>query len=353
MSFVLTSESLQDISVKCVTAFMTKQASLSEAIATESKNLELNPEQIKRVIETSNTLAYLRQLKDATDRSFEFPVADYGKVMSSMSLPDATIPITSQVSASVPCSGSIEKVASVSEYDGVSLMEKRALLIKEALICKENLVKMAEEKEMLKQKLEKSANAVSKDPLGLEKLAQVSFEEDFNKLVYLCKLEKRAEVDSIFVDNELKDARLVNSLYKEAKALLEKEASMSSFVSEVERILFSKEAGIIGKALGKAVKGGAWLFGKAVKGTGNAIKEAVDPKGFAATGKRVGYKSTEDAVKGFDHISATQGKGAALDRFSGHSPNTLLHRVGVGGIMTATAGSGIQHKNNVWNDLNS
>ena len=87
MSTDLTPELLQDISVRVVSNFMTKQAGLSEGIAKEAKEMELNPDQIKRVIESSNTIAYLRQLEDATDRSFEFPVAEYNHVMGHLVLP--------------------------------------------------------------------------------------------------------------------------------------------------------------------------------------------------------------------------------------------------------------------------
>ena len=81
----LTPEALQNISVKVVSTYMLKQASLSEAIASEAKSLELNPEQIKRAIESSNTVAYLRQLEDAPNRSdLEFPVATYNDVMGRM-----------------------------------------------------------------------------------------------------------------------------------------------------------------------------------------------------------------------------------------------------------------------------
>lgn len=57
-------------------------------------------------------------------------------------------------------------------------------------------------------------------------------------------------------------------------------------------------------------------------------------------------------MKGFDSISHTKGRAAAVDRFSGHTPNTLLHRVGVGGAITGTAGFSMDHTNNVWKDLN-
>ena len=97
MATDLTQELLQDIAVKVVSQFMTKQSSLSGAIADEAKAHELNPEQIKRVIEASNTIAYLRQLEDAHDRSFEFPVAEYRDVMGKMVLPDTVTKTADQL----------------------------------------------------------------------------------------------------------------------------------------------------------------------------------------------------------------------------------------------------------------
>lgn len=277
MSFVLTPESLQDISVKCVTAFITKQASLSEAVATEAKALELNPEQIKRVIETSNTLAYLRQLKDADDRTFEFPVAEYGKVMSSIAVPTST-------PASNPTVVIIKEASFVEAKGEIPMHEKRALLMKQALAFKETLNKMAELKEEIKTNLEKAAVILSRDELGMEKLAQVVEAEDYDKILFLCRLVKRAEVDSVFLDEELDPSRQVYFLYKEAKALLEKEAEMTSFVKRAEEILFQKESGYVSEKLGKGV---GYILGKTTKTTANLANEALNPKGFAATGKRI------------------------------------------------------------------
>lgn len=88
MTFELTPERLQEIAVGCVSQFIQKTASLNEAISKEAQALELNPDQTKRVIEASNTIAYLRQLEKSADRTFEFEVADYGKVMAHMCMPE-------------------------------------------------------------------------------------------------------------------------------------------------------------------------------------------------------------------------------------------------------------------------
>lgn len=88
MTFELTPERLQEIAVGCVSQFIQKTASLNEAISKEAQALELNPDQTKRVIEASNTIAYLRQLEKSADRTFEFEVADYSKVMAHMCMPE-------------------------------------------------------------------------------------------------------------------------------------------------------------------------------------------------------------------------------------------------------------------------
>lgn len=351
MDFVLTPESLQNIAIKCVTSFVTKQASLSEAIADESKSLELNPEQIKRVIETSNTLAYLRLLKDSPDRTFEFPIAEYPKVLANMSMPNV------EKCASSKSDSNLEKKAEVEveigeEINSMSTQEKRSILQKQAMINKQILSQIGEDKEYLKICLEKAAGVLTKDELGLEKLAQVVPEEDFTKICKLCAIEKRAEIGSIFVDKDLESAKQVYSLYTEAKELLEKEASLITFVKRAEEILFQKKSSFdpLGGATEGFAKGTSWAASKTVGGLGKTIGK-IRPGEFAGNARKMGFKNTDEAVKHFDKIRGTKGVEAAKAHFSGAKPSTLFHRVGISGAATAASGLDIKHDVNVWKDL--
>lgn len=369
--YSLSNSSLQDISVKCVALFMSKQACLSEAIADEAKNLELNPDQIKRVIETTNTLAYLRQLKDAEDRTFEFPVATYTDVMGRMVVP--TEKRANEVDSDNSTSGAQtaigdEQEVTIRKYN-LDAQEKRAMLYKESRICRDVLVKMAEEKPMLTENLLRKGNAFGKEALALEKLAEVVTEEDFPALLRLCGIEKTASdiTSEVFTDSELVEASQLYSLYKEAKALIKEEEELTELVKRASEILFNKnsldelrkEAGVASWLGGKIGSGLATVVSSPVKAIAKGLKGGYLPeasKGFTEVAKHKGYKSTDEAVKAFDRLKSTKGHEAALKEFGGNKPAYLAHRLGVGGIagkaMLLGAGESVEHKNNVWDTLN-
>jgi hypothetical protein len=273
MSYNLTPERLQEIAVRVVSNFMTKQADLSGSIAAEAKSLELNPEQIKRVIESSNTIAYLRQLEDAKDRAFEFPVAEYRDVMGRMVLPD-TSPVVDEVKECVPMEVSADKeeVANSS----VSEQEKVAMLFKETMRIKQTLTKMAGEEDIMSLRLEELSAKVQKDPKALEKLAHVCSEEILPLLSILCSLEKSAATSgSVFTNKELAEVISLDSLFKEARDLLEDIKSKQEFVKRASIVLIEKKAMIqrmdSPKSIpGAAVEGIGYGIGATARGVGSA-----------------------------------------------------------------------------------
>ena len=281
MSYHMTSEKLQEISVRVVSRFMTKQADLNTAICDEAKSLELNKDQISRVIETSNTLAYLRQLESASDRAFEFPVADYTQVMGRMVIPDPVTVATPSVVSTVPATADVEKTAFVSS---MSDQEKKAMLFKEASRVKQTLTKMASEEIIYSFRLEELASRVQKDPLALEKLAHVASEENLGMLTVLCGLEKTAATEgSVFSNKDLIDVLSLTSLLKEAREFVADRKQKEEFVKRAAQV-FSHEPGFMSKAIGAPVEGAGFVAGKAgrgavvgganvLKGVGYAIKE--------------------------------------------------------------------------------
>ena len=365
MTFNLSTSALQDISVKCVALFMNKHASLSGAVSDEAKALELNPEQIKRVIETTNTLAYLRQLKDAEDRTFEFPVANYTDVMGRMVLPEKqAMEAVGGSSGDGQTSIGEEQESTIHKYN-LDAQEKRAMLAKETFRCKQVLVKMAEDKVGVHSELISKAGNFSKDKLALEKLAEVVEEDDFAPLVKLLGLEKTAADvgKEVFLDSELNEARALYSFYKEAKDLVSREEELGSFVKRAAATLFNKDPDSLfskalnrtGQAIGTGL--GASVSGP-VKGISQGIKHVVMPdasKGFAATAKHQGYKSTKDAIDAYDKLKSG-GVGAEVREFNGAKPSYLAHRLGIGGIagkaMLLGTGASVEHNHNVWDELN-
>jgi hypothetical protein len=302
MSTNFTPELVQDIAVRVVTQFMTKQAGLSEAIAIEAKTLELNPEQIKRVIEASNTIAYLRQLEDAKDRSFEFPVAEYRDVMGHLVLPTNKSPTVNSVVEPV-ASPLVEKLE-VTKTASMPEQEKIAMLIKETLRVKQTMNKLAEEGYLVTMSLEKYASILQKDPQGFEKLAYVAPEEDLGSLSILCSFEKMAGTGSVFTTLELKDALALVHLFKEAKDMANEYDDMETFIKRASNILIEKKAfaplgaaaETIGKVLGSVPRYAGKGLWKTIKGVGAGVAAL-------SAGKTIGQRLERSADIGASAIA--------------------------------------------------
>lgn len=341
--YELTPERLQSIAVKCASQFMTKQSSLNEAICKEAMELELNPEQIKRVVETTNTLTHLRKLAEATDRTFEFPLADYNGVMASMVMPEKRASEEDEKDEKEDkdedkkddkfvrqsCRDESETLGPKDDKEGEQ--EKRAMLSKEMFRCSQVLEKMAYDKEGLKLELLAAAKGLKKDAFAFEKVAEVTTSDDFDAIIKLCGIEKKAEAEKvIFTDKELLSAHLTYSLYKQAKEVLLKEAQLREFVDRATSVLFSEEDlekraglfGVVGSGIGRAagaVVNGGILGAKKLAGAG------------AAAGKGL--------VKNMGGIRNAKGE---INWTSGV----------IGGLGAVAMGTGIAHKNDVWNDIN-
>ncbi len=363
MTFPLTQDRLQSIAVGCVSKFMSKEASLSEAIAKEAQDLELNSDQTKRVIEASNTIAYLRQLEKAADRTFEFEVADYGKVMSQMCMPEDMSKEASDKEDKDEDKKDDKKKRDKNdegdhEYRGNKSeereeQEKKAMLMQGYMQSRHNLQKMAYDKTEMHMTISNAIATFRKDPYALEKLAFVAG-DSFEATVKLCGIEKRAEEDLIFTDRELATAKNLVGLYKQASEMIQQEEALQSFIKRAEAVLFPKTANVTKLAsFGEALAMGAGravgsIAGGTARAAGNGLRGAIKaPGAFARASADRGFTTTKEGVKAFDQMAKTKGTAAASAAFKGAKPSFLLNRVGLSGIATALAGSSMDHKNNI------
>lgn len=372
----MTPENLQRIAVGCVTEFLSKQASLSDSIAKQAQSLELNSEQTKRVIEASNTIAYLRQLEKAADRTFEFEVADYGKVMGKMAMPDSIDKTAGLSIGEESVMSSIKKPAEDPSLSHTSSerqdQEKRAMLSKELFKAKGQLEKIAYDKVEMQLSLSKAVSEFRTEEFPIEKLAHVVSEEDISKMQVLCGLEKKASEDLVLVDSDLSSARKVYDLYKQATALVDTETKLLDFVKRANTVLFKQTANVEKLAsldgfFSAAAKPVAYVAGKAMQGVGKGLNALVGSPakamgrsidnlgGFSDIAKKK-YGSTKDGVKVYDKMKFDRGEAAAVNHFGGNRPSMLAHRIGpaklagIGG--SVLTGAGMTHTNNV-KDLNN
>lgn len=118
------SEQLATMAAKAVSTFLTKGASLTDAVVSVSQSNGLNLEQTKRLTEAANQVAYLKVLETAKDRSFNFPVAEYGDVVNRISRPDDGL--AKAASANESCSEGIGGASPLACIFGVPEMVKSA-----------------------------------------------------------------------------------------------------------------------------------------------------------------------------------------------------------------------------------
>jgi hypothetical protein len=389
MSFDLTPERLQGIAVKCAAQFMSKQASLSEAISKEAQALQLNPEQIKRSIEATNTITYLRQLEDAGDRTKEFPLADYKEVMAFMVLPekqasdkeddkddkkekdekkDKDDKGDSKSSDKKDDKNPFAKKDDDDKDDDkddkddkeeesektaslFSQQEKVAMLARETLRCVQVMEKIAGDKLGLQMELEAAAAKVGKDKLAFEKLSHIVAEENLGMLVLLTGIEKTSSDDNVFTNRDLLDVNHLNDLFIQAKSLITKEAEIKTFLEKSAGLFSGGVPGMVGTAIGASIRG---LTGMATAPVKNVAR---DISTFRAGSKALGM-SAKAGAKHFDSIASTKGTMAAKAAFGGVAPG-LVARKGLGGaalhvadkVGIAATGMAATHHVGVWDTL--
>lgn len=223
---------IQDIAVKTVEGFLNNQIPLSVGLAKQASAYELNGDQIQRCIEASNSICYLKMLQLGTDRTVEFPVAEYNDVLSHVAVPDmdksASVTPAKAVSVFSKPSlnmGAFEKAANVTDYyDSLPEHTKSIMLLKEAQTNKRAIEELEVQSNILSEKLVKVAKEVSKDPQGLNKIASLSEEHDFKRLSVLVSGEvkpfRNLSDMGIFKEANMSSARSLCSLYKEAQELM-------------------------------------------------------------------------------------------------------------------------------------
>lgn len=84
----MSSDRLRDISVAVVEDFINNRTPLSEGLAKQAAAHDLNCDQIQRCVEASNTIAHLKLMSVAEDRTFEFPLCKFAEVMEKAATPN-------------------------------------------------------------------------------------------------------------------------------------------------------------------------------------------------------------------------------------------------------------------------
>lgn len=318
METILSVQDLQDIAVRCTSAFLTNQISLNESLAKEAADLNLNSEQVKRAVEAVNTLTYLKTLeKSANERTTEFPVADYNEVIKSaavpknLSTPENKWDAINDPELMMDKSASFEGDTLVLDFPHLSKKEALIGLMKQAAMNERRLEIANIESVKVAEKLVKLAEEMKQDWRALDKLSYAVEGVNFEKVSRLVfgEVKERRELPSLnFTAPQMKVANDLAALYKEAENL----------VSEIQkRRLLQKEAkgqlDLVKQAgLASFIAGGV---GKAIGSTVGAIAKL--PFRAAGAVAKVGVK------KGWNTVADT-----GVGRMVGMNPKPVSASVG-------------------------
>ncbi len=302
---LITADQIKDISVKSVEMFLNDKIPLSEGLAKQASAMELNSEQIKRAVEATNSIAYLKVVSMGGDRTMEFPLCKYAEVMRGVALPDmdkqASVTLrkgsamgkTEMVPARI-----LEKVAAFEQGHDVELnySEKFVYFTKMAAINESELEQLQNRSLTIVPELTKAASVIKADPQGLEKLASVCEGKEFAVLSTLVYGQPQTYADTgLFKEADLKQVERVASLYKEAQELvfnIKEKQALSERSALMKQAMFGAIGGALGKTVGSVLSAPFKLLGTGIKrSTENAASTA---KNF---GTRMGNSTTEQMNK--------------------------------------------------------
>jgi hypothetical protein len=183
---MFTPEALKTMAARCVVD--AQDGNLTGAITKQAMDNELNPDQIQRLVEATNQVAYLSQLEKSADRTFEFDVAKYDDVMSGMFTKQASVQDTPDVLSSITdiFAEPMEKVATEKEADleKWGRTDKIKMLKRQSEHGRRRVDHLKEASHDNLCKLAAARDVVFGDPKVLEKVAHFDNADELCKLIY-------------------------------------------------------------------------------------------------------------------------------------------------------------------------
>jgi hypothetical protein len=184
---------LKNVGAGIVAAFRTggpEGVTLNEGIIKAASANQLNADQVARLVETVNQLAYLSGPHSSMNKTAEFPLADYEQVISAIIAPPS---IEKAASARRPSPLSLlaepmEKVASEADHQfQLDPAEAHKQAERAFYAGRDQLKRMDVEEVNIVEGLQKAAAAVKSDPDALNKIAALAG-GDNRKYGELCNL---------------------------------------------------------------------------------------------------------------------------------------------------------------------
>lgn len=333
---VFNADTVRAYAVEAVGKFL-DGSTLSDAVAAISAKNALNANQIERLIEVANQLAYLKLQSMSEDRTFEFKVADYheviGKVfdndeptMAKAAMDKRKTPSPMEIMTRPGTVGrDIVKTASEKSESLDIDPQMRAVLLHKAIVRgTHELEKMASDSQSMVYKISETVENLLKQPHCLEKMASVVNVDDNKKYIsFMLKmagqsLESLDGLDGLlFTEKDQRDILSAINLVKTAQVMITQRDSLESNLTKARGVLDNllEKKALLGMAanvvLGSKKKDLAKSFGMA------ADKAVSAPVAAGVIG----------AAKAVGTAAKVTGKTAARVASSGKSVS------GIGGIV--------------------
>ena len=328
----MSSDAIRDISVRVVEGFFNDKVPLSVGLAKEASAADMNHEQIKRACEVTNTITHLKIIELSKDRTTEFPLCKTAEVMDAIVTPDLDKAATAKESET-----ELVKEASYIPGFEVSVHEQTLQFIKEASVNAKTLDVMQDRAIILQSQLVKAASDLRSDKDWLRKLSNVQTFPYFQELSTLVSGSPKQATEtygfSLYKEAELKQAKSLVELYKEAKLL----------VAEVsKRRELQKRAGDLTQEMTKQAYFGQEAVGAVAGAVGKVGKTIMNTRPIKAfTGSVVGKTLGVVGATGLGVAKlATKGPVIAV------SGDALMHKQN-GGFGTTASGA----PKDVWDAL--
>lgn len=258
----MSSDQIQNVSVKVVEGFLNDKIPMSTGLAKQASELGMNLEQIKRACEASNVISHLKLMELSNDRTVEFPVCDVNEVMTHMCTPDLQKSAGVTKVAPVQEEANLEKTASEAEHKlELSPAETMYYFVKAAADNERRLSEIEGEVFVVHDKLMKAASELRKEANWNDKLSCIET-ENYNELSILIGGQAADKRDfggaELFKEAELAKVKEISELFKMAKCMVAEKAKRAELAKKSKD--FQKEAmvatvaGAVGRGLGSAVR---------------------------------------------------------------------------------------------------
>lgn len=255
----LTADGLKKMAATNVAALKNNGVSLNDSITKVALDNELNSDQVKRMVETTNQMAYLSELEGSDDRTFEFDVANYDSILDGM-MPSTGMdkaashnPSASPMDLVTGCfEAPLEKAAAYKEatLEKLGKGDKLKALKKVASAERNRLDEMLSSEHDNLVKLAQHRAIVSRDPEALLKMAKFSNGTEMSRVVF--GHEKVAtEVRQLWSTADMQHVQALSDRLVMCKEAQEVTKTLKEKVEKAEGIL--KEAFV--SAIANSVKG--------------------------------------------------------------------------------------------------